>query len=154
MMDMGMTQENRKHVADGLACLLADTYAIYLRTQNFHWNLTGPDFYFLHILFEKQYEELAGALDEIAERIRALGFYVDASFGAFQKLSTLESVDQLMPTQEMLKNLLKGHEQVIRESRLLSGKAEKANDPATVDLMGRRLNVHEKFVWMLRSHLV
>lgn len=154
MMDTGMTQENRQHVADGLTRLLADTYAVYLRTQNFHWNLTGPDFYFLHILFEKHYEELAGALDEIAERIRALGFYVDASFEAFQKLNSLENVDKVMSAQEMLKHLLKGHEQLIRESRLLSGKAEKANDPATVDLMGRRLNVHEKFAWMLRSHLV
>ncbi len=152
-MDTGMSQENRQHIADELMRLLADTYAIYLRTQNFHWNLSGVEFYSLHILFEKQYEELAEALDEIAERVRALGFYVDASFSAFQRLSAIKDIDKLMSIQEMVSNLLNGHEKIIREMRVLSAKAEKGNDPATVDLMGRRLNVHEKFAWMLRSQL-
>ena len=155
-MDSGMVEKSRKIIADTLAHVLADTYAIYLRTQNFHWNLVGPEFYFLHILFEKQYEELAEAIDEIAERVRALGFYVDATFSAFQKMTSLKEMDKKaskMSIKDMLQNLLEGHEQITRMLRKLSDLGEKQNDPATVDLVGRRMNIHEKFAWMLRSHL-
>lgn len=151
-----MSEKNRKLVAGALSHILADTYNIYLRTQNFHWNLVGPEFYFLHILFEKQYEELADAVDEIAERVRALGYYVDATFSGFQKMTSLKEMDKQaskMSIKDMLKNLLDGHEQVIRSFRKLSDLGEKQKDPATVDLIGRRMNVHEKFAWMLRSHL-
>lgn len=152
-MNTGMTEESRSKVADSLGRLLADTYAVYLKTQNFHWNLVGGEFYSLHILFEKQYEELAEAVDEIAERVRALGFYVDASFAGFQKLTSINGIEKTLSIKDMLQNLLQSHETVIRSMRQLSEMAEKENDPATVDLMGRRLNAHEKFAWMLRSQL-
>jgi starvation-inducible DNA-binding protein len=152
-MNIGMNDKSRQEVGDALARLLADTYGIYLKTQNFHWNLSGSEFYSLHILFEKQYQELAEAIDEIAERIRALGFYVDASFTGFLKLASIKDSEQIIPIREMLVYLLQGHEIIIRELRQLSSLAEKQNDPATVDLCGRRLNVHEKFAWMLRSQL-
>lgn len=152
-MNTGMSDKNRQEVGDALAYLLADTYAIYLKTQNFHWNLSEAEFYSLHILFEKQYQELAEAIDEIAERIRALGFYVDGSFTGFLKLTSIKDSEQIIPIQEMLLYLLQGHEVIIRHLRQLSTLGEKQNDPATVDLCGRRLNVHEKFAWMLRSQM-
>jgi starvation-inducible DNA-binding protein len=148
-----MTDHNRQAISDVLARLLADTYAVYLKTQNFHWNITGPEFFSLHILFEKQYTELSVAIDEIAERIRALGFYVEGSFEAFKKMSSIKDSDKVLSARDMIQLLLDGHEVLIRHARHLSALAEKENDPATVDLMGRRLNVHEKFAWMLRSQL-
>ena len=149
----GITQDARQLLAGALSRLLADTYALYLKTQNFHWNVTAHEFFSYHIMFEKQYEELADAIDEIAERIRALGFYVDASFSAFSQLTQLSQDEKLLTAKDMLQTLLKGHEHVIREARKLSEEAEKGRDAGTVDLMGRRLNVHEKMAWMLRSHL-
>ncbi len=152
-MNTGMTDHNRQATSNALAHFLADTYTIYLKTQNFHWNITGVEFYSLHLLFEKQYTELAEAIDEIAERIRALGFYVEGSFEAFKKMSSIKEEEKVLNGREMIQQLLQGHELLIRQARLLSALAEKENDPATVDLMGRRLNVHEKFAWMLRSQL-
>ncbi len=152
-MKMGMKDGDRSIVAESLARVLADTYAVYLKTQNFHWNLVGAQFYSLHILFETQYKELAEAIDEIAERVRALGFFVDATFAGFQKLSSLSEIDKTLTIEQMLHHLLEGHELIVRALRQLSSLAEKHNDPATVDLMGRRLNVHEKFAWMLRSQI-
>ena len=149
----GMSQQGRQTISDALAQLLADSYAVYLKTQNFHWNLTGAEFYSLHLLFEKQYEELADALDEIAERIRALGFYVEASFAAFKQQTAIADEGRVLATREMIQHLIQGHEVVIRQARTLARSAEKENDQATIDLMGRRLNVHEKFAWMLRSQL-
>jgi starvation-inducible DNA-binding protein len=149
----GMTEKNRQQVGDALARLLAETYAIYLKTQHFHWNVTGPEFFSLHLLFEKQYNELAEAIDEIAERIRALGFYVDGTFSGFKELSSIKDDDKVLVSKEMVHKLALGHEVVIRHARQLAALAEREHDPATVDLMGRRLNAHEKFYWMLRSHL-
>lgn len=151
-LETGMNEEQRASVSGALTKVLADVYLLYLKTQNFHWNYVGVEFYALHLLFEKQYEELAEAIDEIAERIRALGFFVEATTDAFKKISSIEEDGRLLPGNEMLRDLITGHETVIRELRNLSNLAEKHNDPATVDLVGRRLNVHEKFAWMLRSN--
>ncbi len=151
--ETGMNEEQRASVSGALSKVLADTYMLYLKTQNFHWNYTGADFYPFHLLFEKQYEELAEAVDEIAERIRALGFFVEATTDAFKKISSIKEEHRVIANHEMVEQLIQGHEIVIRESRNLSKLAEKHNDPGTVDLMGRRLNVHEKFAWMLRSSL-
>ncbi|MCI0382451.1 MAG: DNA starvation/stationary phase protection protein [Chlamydiae bacterium] len=152
-LDTGMNEEQRAAISGALSKILADDYLLYLKTQNFHWNVTGPEFFSLHKMFEKQYVELAEAIDEIAERIRALGFYVEATTEAFRKFSSIKEDHRVLSKHEMLEQLVKGHEIVIRESRNLSKLAEKHNDPGTVDLMGRRLNAHEKAAWMLRSQL-
>ncbi len=151
-MQIGLTKESRQAVGEGLMQLLADTYALYLKTQSFHWNVKGIYFYPLHLLFETHYEEMAPALDEIAERIRALGLPVEASFSFFKAKTTIK---EDLPTDalEMVKQLIEGHESVIRGARRLAMLAERENDPATVDLLGRRLGTHEKMVWFLRNHL-
>ncbi len=148
----GMTEQGRKKIADELRHYLADSYSIYLKTQNFHWNVKGPHFFALHLLFEKQYEELAEAVDKIAERIQALGFFVDASFSAFQKCCIKEEKKPI-PAKKMIEQLISDHESVIRCAREIAGIAEKEKDEATVDLMSRLLGEHEKMAWMLRSHL-
>ena len=152
-LNTGMTKEQRSSVSGALSKFLADTYLVYLKTQNFHWNITGPEFYSLHILTEKQYEEMADAVDEIAEKIRALGFFVEGTMDAFKKLTSIEESPNLHPKLELLKDLLLAHEVIIRGARTLSKLAEKHEDPGTVDLMARRLNFHEKACWMLRSQL-
>ena len=149
----GMNENQRATVSGGLAKVLADTFLLYVKTQNFHYNVTGPEFYSLHLLFEKHYEELADAVDEIAERIRALGFYVDASTEGYKKLSSIKETGKILPKFEMLKELIEGHELIMREGRNLASLAEKHGDQATVDLMARRLGFHEKAAWMLRSQL-
>ncbi|MBI2743438.1 MAG: DNA starvation/stationary phase protection protein [Chlamydiales bacterium] len=149
----GMNEKSRKVVSDGLSKLLAETYALYLKTQNFHWNVVGSDFFALHLLFEKQYEELSGAIDEIAERIRALGAHVDATFSGFKKLSSISEEGKLKSSNEMIKHLVKANECVICLARKLTEVAEKERDQATLDLLARRLGAHEKSAWMLRSHL-
>ena len=148
----GMTDKGRQKVADELRHFLADSYSIYLKTQNFHWNVRGPHFFALHLLFEKQYQEMAEAADEIAERIVALGFFVDASFSAFQKCCIKEQ-RKLIPAKKMLQLLIVDHESLIRCGREIAAIAEKEEDQATVDLMARRLGSHEKMAWMPRSHL-
>lgn len=152
-MQIGLSEKNRQEISLGLARLHADTYAIYLKTQNFHWNLTGPEFYSLHVLFEKQYEEMAGAIDEIAERIRALGFYVDGSFAAFKRVTGVKEEDKVLSIKEMLVSLIEAHEVLICHGRKVAEIADQEKDFATVDLIGRRLGSHEKFAWMLRSQL-
>ena len=152
-LDTGMTKDGRASVSGALSKLLADTYLLYLKTQNTHWNIHGPEFYSLHVMTEKQYEEMADAVDEIAERIRALGFFVEGTTSAFQKLSSIQEDEKIHPKHILIEQLIKGHEQVIRDCRSLGELAEKHHDCATVDLMGRRLNAHEKFSWMLRSQL-
>jgi starvation-inducible DNA-binding protein len=152
-METGMTNEERAAISGGLAKLLADTYVLYVKTQNFHWNIHGPEFYALHLLSEKQYEEMADAVDEIAERIRALGFFVDASMGAFLKLSSIVEEKQVQSKIKFIEELIAGHETILREVRKLANQAEKHNDPGTVDLLGRRVLFHEKAAWMLRSQL-
>jgi starvation-inducible DNA-binding protein len=151
-MKSGMTEEGRKKVAEALHHYLADSYSVYLKTQNFHWNVKGPHFFALHLLFEKQYEEMAGAADEIAERIQALGFYVEASFSSFQKCCIQEEKKPI-PAKKMIEQLVSDHEAVIRCARQIAELAEEEKDQATVDLMARRLGAHEKMAWMLRSHL-
>ncbi len=152
-LNTGITEAGRQKISEGLHQLLADTYALYLKTQNFHWNVVGSDFFALHLLFEKQYEEMAGAVDEIAERMRALGFFVNASFSAFKNMSSIHDENRVLNAKEMLEQLTKGHEAVSRHGRHLAEIAEKEKDQATVDLCARRLGSHEKMAWMLRSHL-
>ena len=147
-----LSEKTRQMIADGLARFLADAYALYVKTQNFHWNVKGPHFFALHLLFEKQYEEMAGAADEIAERIAALGFYVHASFSDFKKCCIKEEFKPV-PAKKMIQQLLSDHETVIRCARQIATLAEEEKDQATVDLMARRLGAHEKMAWMLRSHL-
>jgi len=149
----GLPEMSRSRVAEGLASLLADTYALYLKTQNFHWNVSGHEFFSLHILFEKQYTELSVDIDEVAERIRALGFYVDASFTAFKDLTAVCEEHKVRVAKEMVQELVRAHEIVIRSARNLAEIAEGEKDAATVDLLGRKLNIHEKQAWMLRSQL-
>jgi starvation-inducible DNA-binding protein len=152
-MKTGMNEKARREVADAIQHLLADSYAVYLKTQNFHWNVKGPNFYSLHIFFEKQYTEMADAVDEIAERIQALGFYVEASFSAFEKACCMKEEKKPINAKKMIEILLADHEALICCARQIGALAEKEDDQATVDLMARRLGAHEKFAWMLRSHL-
>nr|NGX45706.1 DNA protection during starvation protein [Chlamydiota bacterium] len=118
--ETGMDKDQRGVMAGGLSKLLADTYLLYLKTQNSHWNVTGPEFYSLHLLFQSQYEEMAEAIDEIAERVRALGFFIEGTSQAFSNLSTIHEDDRVLPKHELLEQLVKGHEVVIREARTLS----------------------------------
>lgn len=145
--------KNTSQVTENLSHLLANTYAIALKTQNFHWNVTGPQFYSLHKLFEEQYDELIEATDEIAERIRALGKFAPASFSQFAKLSTIKDENSVPAATDMLKKLVKDHETIIEFIRDAIPHAEKAEDEATVDLLVTRIEVHEKTAWMLRSSI-
>lgn len=150
--NIGISEQNRMAICEGLTRLLANTYTLYLKTQNFHWNVRGPEFFSLHLLFEKQYQELAEAVDEIAERIRALGFYVDASFSSFNSLSSVKEEKKVLICNDMLVTLAEGHETLIRDARKVAEVADKERDFATVDMIGRRLGAHEKMAWFLRSH--
>lgn len=151
--NLGMTDKELKSVADDLSDFLADTYALYLKTQNFHWNLTGKEFYSIHLLFEKQYEDLAEAVDEIAERIRALGFYADASFSAFKKRTKIPDETKKVSINEMLKRLLKGHEYLSKTYRPKITEWQKLHDEMSADLLIKRLGIHEKQAWFLRSQI-
>jgi starvation-inducible DNA-binding protein len=152
-LNIGISEPSRMAISEGLSRFLADTYALYLKTQNFHWNVRGPEFYSLHLLFEKQYEDLAEAVDEIAERIRALGFYVDASFSGFQNKTSVKEETRVLTSKDMLKELIEGHEVLIRGVRKVAEIGDKDGDFATVDMIGRRLGAHEKMAWFLRSQL-
>lgn len=149
----GITEPSRASISEGLSRMLADTYAVYLKTQNFHWNVRGTEFYALHLLFEKQYQELAEAIDEIAERIRALGFFVDASFSAFKKDSSIPEEERVLTAKDMVQNLVLSHETLIRGARKVAEIADQDGDFATVDMIGRRLGAHEKMAWFLRSSI-
>lgn len=151
--ETGVDKSARAAISGLLSKLLADTYVLYVKTQNFHWNIHGAEFYSLHKLSEEQYEELAEAADEIAERIRALGFYVDGTMEGFLKLSSITEEHDVNPKHTYIEHLIRAHEAVIRDCRALGDLAEKHHDHATVDLMGRRLGFHEKASWMLRSQL-
>ena len=150
---VGISEQNRLAISEGLARVLAETYTLYLKTQNFHWNVRGTEFYSLHLLFEKQYQEMAEAVDEIAERIRALGFFVDASFSAFAERSSIKEEENVLNAKEMLTSLVQGHEMLIREGRRVAEIADRELDFATVDMLGRRLGAHEKMAWFLRSQI-
>ena len=145
--------KNSSQVADELMHLLADTYLLQVKTQNFHWNVTGPLFHTLHKLFEEQYNELAASVDEIAERIRALGVFTPASFSHFSKLSSLKEENGTPKAHDMLKQLADDNETLIAHINLMMNKAESAKDEGTVDLLVQRLRAHQKAAWMLRSSL-
>ncbi|MBP6819278.1 Dps family protein [Ferrovibrio sp. MS7] len=151
--DIGIAEKDRKKIADGLSRLLADTYTLYLKTHNYHWNVTGPMFQTLHLMFETHYNELALAVDAIAERIRALGFPAPGTYAKFVKLSSIKEVESIPSATDMIKDLVKGHEAVARTARAVFPAAEKASDEPTADLLTQRLQVHEKTAWMLRSLL-
>lgn len=151
--DIGIEDGARAELTEGLSRLLADSYTLYLKTHNFHWNVTGPMFQTLHLMFETQYTELALAVDLIAERIRALGHYAPGSYAAFRKLSSIEDADDVPSAKDMIRQLVAGNEAVIRTARAVVGVAEKASDQATADLGTQRLQLHEKTAWMLRSLL-
>lgn len=152
-MNMGMKEEDRVKVAEGLSKMLADTYTLYLKTHNFHWNVTGPMFQTLHLLFETQYNELALAVDLIAERIRALGFPAPGTYSEFAKLGSIKETQGAPKAEEMIRLLVEGQEAVVRTARAAFPAAEKAGDEATADLLTQRMQAHEKAAWMLRSHL-
>ncbi|MCC2666333.1 MAG: ferritin-like domain protein DpsA family [Gammaproteobacteria bacterium] len=141
-------------VADELIHCLADTYLLYLKTQNFHWNVKGSQFYFLHKMFEEQYQALAIAVDDIAERIRALGCYTPASFSQFSNLSSLKEVTTELNAETMIEKLLQDHEIMIDHLTSIITKAQQAQDEGTADLLIQRLKEHEKTAWMLRSTLL
>jgi starvation-inducible DNA-binding protein len=149
--DIGISEKDRRKIAEGLSHLLADTYTLYLKTHNFHWNVTGPMFNTLHLMFEQQYNELALAVDQIAERIRALGFPAPGSYSAYAKLSTVKEANGVPEAEEMIRILAKDQEAVARTARNVFPLAEKANDQPTADLITQRLQVHEKTAWMLRA---
>jgi len=150
-MDIGINESNRIEVADGLKKLLADSYTLYLQTHNFHWNIIGPEFRALHLMFEEHYTELALAVDEIAERIRALGIAAPATYKEFSVLSSIDEVAGLTDGAEMVKILTQSHEQVIRTCRDVLKLAQEADDESTASVVSDRMLVHEKTAWMLRA---
>ncbi|PKR55090.1 Dps family protein [Thalassospira marina] len=151
--DIGINEQNRTDIASGLGRVLADSYALYLKTHNFHWNVTGPMFQTLHTMFEQQYTELATAVDELAERIRSLGAYAPGSFSAYSELSSITEEKGVPAAKEMIKQLVEGHETVIKTARALYPLCDEADDDATADLLTQRIQTHEKTAWMLRSLL-
>ena len=152
-MDIGISEAHRKEVVNGLSILLADTYTLYLKTHNFHWNVEGPMFQTLHIMFMGQYTEMWNALDLIAERIRALGHYAPGTYSEFIKLSSIKESKAVPKATKMVEELLAGHEAVIKTTRNIFDATEKAKDQTTMDVLTQRLDIHEKTAWMLRSLL-
>ncbi len=151
VIDIGISEADRILIAQGLSRLLADSYTLYLQTHNFHWNVIGPQFRELHIMFEEHYMELATAVDEIAERIRTLGIQAPGTYKAFAELSSIEEVEGVPTAQEMLILLIKGHEQLVRTAREVLVVAQNANDESSASLVSDRMRLHEKTAWMLRS---
>lgn len=151
--DIGIAEKDRKAIAEGLSRLLADSYTLYLKTHNFHWNVTGPMFNTLHLMFETQYTELATAVDEIAERIRALGHPAPGSYAAYARLSSIKEAEGVPSAEEMIRQLVEGQEAVVRTARGIFPIVDKAHDEPTADLLTRRMQTHEKNAWMLRSLL-
>ena len=149
--DIGIDEERRLAIAEGLSRLLADTYTLYLKTHNFHWNVTGPMFNSLHLMFETQYTELATAVDEIAERIRALGVAAPGSYAQFAQLTSIDEETGQPDAQEMIAQLVRDQETVARTARAIFPVADEAADEPTADLLTQRLQIHEKTAWMLRA---
>tara|TARA_Y100001958_G_C20910640_1_gene328901 strand:+ start:72 stop:542 length:471 start_codon:yes stop_codon:yes gene_type:complete len=150
--DIGIPEEQRVEIARGLSKVLADTYTLYLKTHNFHWNVTGPMFNTLHLMFEQQYTELQTAVDVIAERIRSLGERAPGSYIEFKELTVIPEAEKGgTSAEEMIKALLKDHEAVAKTARTVFPAAEKGNDEATADLLTQRIQLHEKTAWMLRA---
>ncbi|MGE0133426.1 MAG: Dps family protein [Blastocatellales bacterium] len=149
----GLDEKDRKESSESLARMLADTYTLYLKTHNFHWNVTGPMFQMLHQMFEQQYTELADAADQIAERIRALGFPAPGTYQEFTRLTSIRHDEGVPVAEEMIRSLVEGHETVTRTAREAFKVADRVKDEASVDLLTKRLQAHEKAAWMLRSML-
>ncbi|MBT3070804.1 DNA starvation/stationary phase protection protein [Rhodomicrobium sp. Az07] len=151
--NIGIPEEQREKIANGLSHLLADSYSLYLMTHNFHWNVTGPMFNTLHVMFMEQYTEQWNALDLIAERIRALGFPAPGTYAEFGKLTSIKEVAGVPKALDMVRYLVDAQEATARTARDLFPLLEEANDQPTADLLTQRLDVHEKTAWMLRSLL-
>ncbi|MFM7122002.1 MAG: Dps family protein [Fluviibacter sp.] len=151
--DIGIPEKDRKAIAAGLSRLAADNFTLYLKTHFFHWNVTGPMFQTLHLMFETQYNELWLASDAIAERVRALGFPAPGTYEDFAKLTVIKSTKGVPKAVDMIKQLVAGHEATVRTARALFPEVEAANDEATADLLTQRIQIHEKTAWMLRSLL-
>lgn len=151
--DIGIDEQDRAKIAEGLSRLLADTYTLYLKTHNFHWNVTGPMFQTLHIMFETQYTELSTAVDTIAERIRALGFPAPGTYKQFNELTSISEAEGVPNAEEMIRSLVEGQEAVVRTARSIFPIADEAHDEPTADLLTERMQIHEKTAWMLRSLL-
>jgi len=149
--DIGIATEDREKIAEGLKRLLADSYTLYLQTHNFHWNVTGPQFRELHLMFEEHYTELATAVDEIAERIRTLDVPAPGTYKEFARLSSIDEVEGVPSSAEMVDLLTKAHEQVVRTAREVLSVAQDAEDESTAALVGDRMSIHEKTAWMLRA---
>lgn len=149
----GLNETDRAEIAAGLSRLLADSYTLYLQTHSFHWNVTGPMFQTLHLMFEQHYTELALAVDLIAERIRALGLPAPGTYAEFVRLSSITEVPGVPKAGEMIRLLVLGHEAVVRTARSVIPAAQKASDEASTDLLTQRMQLHEKTAWMLRSLL-
>ena len=151
--DIGINEADRTEIAAGLSRLLADSYTLYLQTHNFHWNVTGPMFQTLHVMFETHYTELALAVDVIAERVRSLGMHAPGTYGDFVRLSSIKEIPGVPKAKEMIQLLVLGHEAVVRTARSIFPVVEKAGDEASADLLTQRIQLHEKTAWMLRSLL-
>lgn len=149
--NIGINEQDRIAIAEGLKRLLADSYTLYLQTHNFHWNVTGPQFRELHLMFEEHYTELAVAVDDIAERIRTLGVIAPGTYKAFAELSSIKETDGIPASGEMVDILTKGHEQVVRTAREVLKAAQDADDESTAALVSDRMRIHEKTAWMLRA---
>jgi len=151
--DIGIKEADRQKIAQGLSRLLADTYTLYLKTHNFHWNVTGPMFQTLHLMFETQYNELALAVDLIAERIRALGFPAPGTYREFGELSSIKESRGVPAAEDMIRELVAGQEAVVKTARAIFPLIDEAHDEPSADLLTQRMQVHEKTAWMLRSLL-
>ncbi len=151
--NIGIEPKQREQIAQSLSKVLADSYTLYLKTHNFHWNVTGPMFQTLHLMFEQHYGELALAVDAIAERIRALGFPAPGTYRQFAALSSIKEEDGIPKATDMIRLLVEGHEAVARTARTAFTTASEANDQPSCDLLTQRLQIHEKTAWMLRSLL-
>jgi starvation-inducible DNA-binding protein len=152
-MNIGMTDEARADIAAGLSRLLADSYTLYLKTHNFHWNVKGPMFNTLHLMFETQYTEMALAVDLIAERIRALGFPAPGTYSEYAKLTSIPETAGVPKAEEMIQLLVEGQESVVRTARSIFPVVDAAQDEPSADLLTQRMQLHEKNAWMLRSLL-
>ena len=151
--DLGIAEPDRRQIVEGLKHLLADTYTLYLKTHNFHWNVTGPMFQTLHLMFETQYTELALAVDLIAERIRALGYPAPGTYSEYATLSSIEETSGVPKAEKMIELLVEGQEAVVRTARNMFPTVDKVHDEPTADLLTQRMQLHEKNAWMLRSLL-
>ncbi len=149
--DIGINEQDRINIAEGLKSVLADSYTLYLQTHNFHWNVTGPQFRDLHLMFEEHYTELATAVDEIAERIRTLDVPAPGTYSEFSKFSSIKEVEGVPPANEMVDILTSGHEKVVKTCRAVLKLAEQADDESTLALVSDRMRIHEKTAWMLRA---